>query len=297
MAKKTTAEMIAAFEAARQAKAARMAEIMDQAAEKGETLDEAQTEEYDGLEREVKSVDDHLKRLRALERANAAAATPVSEARSVAEGAAARAGAVRVSSGPGIPGVRFAQVAKCVGVAKGNLPQAALLAETYFSHDQGVQDVLKAAVAAGTTSNTGWAGNLVGDQTGVFADFIEFLRPQTIIGRFGADGIPALRRVPFRTPLIGQSSGGAGYWVGESGAKPLTSFDFTRTTLTPLKVANIAVITEELLRDSSPAADVLVRDGLAAALRDRGYETIGVDLSELRKAGGGPKCCTLEVRG
>jgi N-dimethylarginine dimethylaminohydrolase len=36
--------------------------------------------------------------------------------------------------------------------------------------------------------------------------------------------------------------------------------------------------------------------GLSAALRDRGYATIGLDLSELRKAGGGPKCCTLEVR-
>jgi len=35
---------------------------------------------------------------------------------------------------------------------------------------------------------------------------------------------------------------------------------------------------------------------LQAALRERGYHTIGVDLSELRKAGGGPKCCTLEVR-
>jgi N-dimethylarginine dimethylaminohydrolase len=35
---------------------------------------------------------------------------------------------------------------------------------------------------------------------------------------------------------------------------------------------------------------------LTAALRERGYETIGVDVSELRKAGGGPKCCTLEVR-
>jgi len=35
---------------------------------------------------------------------------------------------------------------------------------------------------------------------------------------------------------------------------------------------------------------------LIAALRERGYQTIGVDLSELRKAGGGPKCCTLEVR-
>jgi N-dimethylarginine dimethylaminohydrolase len=35
---------------------------------------------------------------------------------------------------------------------------------------------------------------------------------------------------------------------------------------------------------------------LTAALRERGYRTIGVDVSELRKAGGGPKCCTLEVR-
>ena len=35
---------------------------------------------------------------------------------------------------------------------------------------------------------------------------------------------------------------------------------------------------------------------LTAALRERGYQTIGVDVSELRKAGGVPKCCTLEVR-
>jgi N-dimethylarginine dimethylaminohydrolase len=37
--------------------------------------------------------------------------------------------------------------------------------------------------------------------------------------------------------------------------------------------------------------------GLAAQLTERGYQPVGVDLSELRKAGGGPKCCTLEVRG
>jgi arginine dihydrolase len=35
---------------------------------------------------------------------------------------------------------------------------------------------------------------------------------------------------------------------------------------------------------------------LAARLAERGFEPIGVDLSELRKAGGGPKCCTLELR-
>jgi N-dimethylarginine dimethylaminohydrolase len=36
--------------------------------------------------------------------------------------------------------------------------------------------------------------------------------------------------------------------------------------------------------------------GLAEQLRERGYEPIGVDLSELLKAGGSVKCCTLEIR-
>jgi N-dimethylarginine dimethylaminohydrolase len=36
--------------------------------------------------------------------------------------------------------------------------------------------------------------------------------------------------------------------------------------------------------------------GLAAALADRGFTPVPVDLSELLKGGGGPKCCTLEVR-
>jgi N-dimethylarginine dimethylaminohydrolase len=36
--------------------------------------------------------------------------------------------------------------------------------------------------------------------------------------------------------------------------------------------------------------------GLAAALHERGYTPVPVDLSELLKGGGGPKCCTLEAR-
>ncbi|MGH3930893.1 MAG: dimethylarginine dimethylaminohydrolase family protein, partial [Pseudonocardiaceae bacterium] len=39
-----------------------------------------------------------------------------------------------------------------------------------------------------------------------------------------------------------------------------------------------------------------VATGLAAQLRERGYQPIGVDLSELLKAGGSAKCCTLELR-
>lgn len=36
---------------------------------------------------------------------------------------------------------------------------------------------------------------------------------------------------------------------------------------------------------------------LAAQFTERGFQTFGVDISELRKAGGGVKCCTLELRG
>ncbi|PRY43490.1 dimethylargininase [Umezawaea tangerina] len=36
---------------------------------------------------------------------------------------------------------------------------------------------------------------------------------------------------------------------------------------------------------------------LAAQLTARGFEPVFVDISELRKSGGGPKCCTMELRG
>jgi N-dimethylarginine dimethylaminohydrolase len=36
--------------------------------------------------------------------------------------------------------------------------------------------------------------------------------------------------------------------------------------------------------------------GLGGRLVERGYEVIPIDVTELRKAGGGPKCCTLELR-
>jgi N-dimethylarginine dimethylaminohydrolase len=37
--------------------------------------------------------------------------------------------------------------------------------------------------------------------------------------------------------------------------------------------------------------------GLADQLQDRGYEPLMLDVSELRKSGGGPKCCTMELHG
>lgn len=274
---KTIAEQIVEFEATRVAKAADMEAIMTKAAEEGVTLDADQSEAFDTLESEIASIDKHIARLRNMQKAQAASAKPVTEDKDQRIKALDMKGDLQVrakNTQKLEPGIAFARAAKCLALGHLEHRDAIGIAKALYDGQDSIiaatqRLVTKAAVAAATTDHATWAGPLVGDETSVFVDFVEYLRPQTILGRFGTNGIPGLRRVPFRVPLIGQTSGGDGYWVGEGQAKPLTKFDFERKTLTPLKVANIAVATMEVIRDSSPAADGIIRDQLAAALRQR----------------------------
>lgn len=260
-------KQIQGYEATRAAKAAELVAIMEKSALAGETPDQEQTQRYDEVEVEIKSIDAHLKRLHDLEVLNASRAKPVDlTPKAPGQIAEPKPSQIVVKGPVELPqGTRFARVIKAIGQAHIKHRDVSMVARELFPDDAMVQ---KAAVTAGNTIS-GWASGLVGDETGVFADFVEFLRPQTILGKFGTNGIPDLRRVPFRMPLVTQTGGGAGYWVGEGKPKPLTSFNFTRTTLEPLKVANIAVLTEELLMSSSPAAEQIIRDQLVEALRER----------------------------
>lgn len=273
---KTTAEQIAEFEETRKTKAAEMEAIMNKSAEDGSTLDAEQSEAYDTLESEVASIDKHLVRLANLQKAQSANAKPVfDDIRDRGNIGELKGLPVKAKNTQKLePGIAFARAAKCLALGHLEHRDAIQIAKSLYDGQDSViaatmRLVTKAAVPAATTASSTWAGALVGDEGSVFADFVEYLRPQTILGRFGQGGVPNLRRVPFRVPLIGQTSGGDGYWVGEGQAKPLTKFDFARTTLEPLKVANIAVATMEVIRDSSPAADGIIRDQLAAALRER----------------------------
>jgi HK97 family phage major capsid protein/HK97 family phage prohead protease len=289
-------EQIKGFQDALNQKAARMHELMEKSATDGLTFDAEQAEEYETLEGEVKSIQAHVKRLEGLEALNIQKAKPIT-----AEPTHHQAQGMEFKQFNAVPrpaklgdGIAMAQVVKFLGRARGSRFEALELAKSAAGTDARVVNVLKAAVSAGTTASDSWTGALVGDETSVYADFLEFLRPQTIIGRFGTNGIPALRRVPFRVPLIGQTSGGDGYWVGQGNAKPLTEFDFTRTTLEPTKVANIAVVTEEVLRDSSPSADAIIRDQLAAALRQR-LDTDFINPAKAAVAGVSPASITNGV--
>lgn len=277
----TIAEQIAAYEAKRVANSAAMKSIMDEAGKDGSTLDAAKQEEFDNLLADNETIDGHLKRLRAVEKDAAASARPVAGA-TAEEGSMTRSGTVVVKTQPKLaPGIEFARAVKCFGMAKGAMGEAINIAKSRYGENatvvgtlmrangNGLGNVEKAEIPAGANISGNWAEALVGTESSAYADFVEYLRPQTILGRFGAGGIPSLRRVPFRVPLVTQTQPGEGYWVGEGKPKPLTSFGFTRTTLEPLKVANIAVLTKEMIRDSSPSAEIIVRDELAAALRQR----------------------------
>jgi HK97 family phage prohead protease len=269
-AMKTIAEQITALEAKRAASAARMEAVMQKSLDEDRTSDAAEQEEFDTLSGEVEALDKDLVRLRKIEQAKAFAAKSIKVEKS-GDGAAARGnGSIIVKPQPKLePGQLFAQLVKCHVLSQRVFRPASDIAAEMYGSDSAIAAEFKANVPAGTTISGNWAANLISAESGAVADFVPFLRAQTILGRFGVGGVPALRSVPFNVPLVTQTGGGAGYWVGEGKAKPLTSFAFTRTTLPPTKVANICALTEESIRFSNPKSDMIVRDSLAAALRER----------------------------
>ncbi len=264
---KTIAEQIASFEAKRQASVARMNEIMSKAADEGRTLNETETQEYDGLKVEVKTIDEHLVRLKEHEVQMVERAMPIIPAKvdGPAQASQARAGTSSIISVKANvePGIKMARYAMALLRAKGNLNDALSIVQNHkgwMADTPELATVLKAAVAAGDTTTTGWAAELVYAQN-LANEFIEFLRPMTILGKMGG-----LTRVPFNVRIAGQSAGSSAYWVGQGQPVPVSKLTTMAITLGMAKAAGLVAIDDELVRSSSPSAELLVRNDLAAAI-------------------------------
>lgn len=271
----TIEEQIKSFTAARVEKAERMNALLEESGESGETLDAEQADEFKTLQAEVKSIDEHLARLNAVKELKLKEAEPVVDESGMSNRVPARAKVKENLE----KGIEFARYVMCLGAAKGDLATASAIAQKRFPHSERVNLTLKAAVEAGTTTDAAWALPLV-EYNQFAGDFVDYLRPMTILGKFGTGNIPALRSIPFNVHIRGQTSGGAGYWVGQGAPKPLTKFAYDDVYLGFAKVANIAVLTEELMRFSNPSAERLVRESLAGALVER----LDVDFIDPAKA-------------
>lgn len=282
----TIEQNIQNLEATRANKEERMEEIVQKATDENRTKDDAERQEFAELKDDIAGIDAELQDLKDLQSIQTRA-RPVNGKNSEEANGSRDTRVVVRHPAKLEPGIEFARFAMCVAAAKGDVSKARRLAERHYPQQKRAINVLravddaggsvgktlaqmaelrtKADVAAGTTSDETWAGPLVEFQA-FSGDFVEFLRPRTIVGQFGSDGVPDFRRIPFNVHIRGQTSGGTGYWVGEGKPKPVTKFDFNDTEHPWHKVAAISVVTEELIRFSDPAAERLVRDGLADAL-------------------------------
>ena len=255
MATQTTAEQITAFEATRKTKDGRMQELMRTAADAGVTLDASQSEEYDGLLAEVKSIDVHLERLHAYEATLPTLSTPVLPVTKPS----LTTPVIQVKSNVP-PGTAMTRIAMARAATRGNAYEAIEFAKQWDDSTPEVALYLKAAVAAGTTTDSVWAGPLAQYQN-IASEFVELLRPATVIGR-----VPGLRRVPFRSQVPTQTAGGTYGWVGQAAPKPVTSLTFGTARLEISKAAGIIVLTEELVRSSTPSAEAVVRADMIAGI-------------------------------
>lgn len=277
------AEQIKGFEACIDDNRQKMQLIAEKA--DGRSFDAAEAEEFDTCEAEIKAASDQivrLKRLMELDMSTAKAVDGTATNKAASDSRAKIPAQAKVKESLE-PGVEFTRFFMCVAANKGDLSKAARMAEQRYPaserlnlalramNEGGVNfgDMhLKAAIAAGSSTDSTWAQPLIAYNQ-FSGDFVNYLRPQTIVGKFGQGGIPAMRSIPFNVHVRGQTSGGTAYWVGQGQPAPLTKFDFNDVEMSYTKLATISTITEELLRLSNPSAEILVRDSLRDAIVEK----------------------------
>lgn len=263
-------EQIAAFEQKRAALIAANEAIMAKAAEEGTTLDAEQKDAFDGNEADVAAIDDHLKRLRSMEKAVVATAKPITGT-TQKEGTASRgSGPIILQKGDkdeAFEGQNFTRMVIAKTLARiDDVSAVGIAHKRWGQSNPRLVSSIKAAVAGGGTDSGEWGAELVhiDRYTG---DFIDYLYSRTVF-----DKLP-LREVPANINIAGQDGTATGYWVGQSKSIPASKLDFMDVNLTPLKVAALAVVSKDLLRDASPSSEKLVRDGLVNASAQRVDQT------------------------
>jgi HK97 family phage major capsid protein/HK97 family phage prohead protease len=258
--KTTTGEHVTNLEHKRAAHVGRMTEIMETAAADAATLTDEAATEHDELGLQVKQIDADLVRWRELDRMQVAAAVPVPET--------PKGGGLFIANPRPVisvkanvePGTGFIRYCQALAASRGNAMQAVEYAKRWHDSTPEVELVLKAAVAAGTTTDATWAGPLAPIKP-LTDEFIAYLRPATILGR-----IPTFLKVPFNVSIAAQTGGGTYGWVGQGAPKPVGKLAFATVTLGITKCAGIIVITEELARNSSPDAESVIRRDMVAGI-------------------------------
>ena len=147
----------------------------------------------------------------------------------------------------------FIAIARLMLLAKGNIPQAAVLAETR-GYSSRVGGVLKSAIAAGSLDGA-W-GSQLGEYPGVVAAFLDSLRN---VGAFNSM-LPAMKRVPTRQRVAMVTVGATGAIVPGGMVTPISNLTLDGGQLDEAKAVAMLVFSDELLKHGSGAGDLFGRE-------------------------------------
>lgn len=244
-------ERLAQLRAQRAAQVTAMEAILGKANDEGRSFDETEQAGFDTAKGQISTIDVQIKNCEDMQTLLVKTATPV-------PGTGVDIGAGRVQVVRNLPkGTAFTRYAMALAAGKGNTMMAAEVAKNIWAKDTPeVEQVLRAAVAAGTTTDTNWAAPLA-QYTNMASEFIELLQPMTFLGRMSG-----FRNVPFLTRMPRQTSGSTVGWVGQGAPKAVSKLQFDSVTIPHAKLAGIVAITEELARLSTPSAEATVRQDL-----------------------------------
>lgn len=250
-------ERIVQLRAQRGEKVTHMEALLTKATDEGRTFDETEQAGFDECKAFIGTVDKQIDNCEEMERTlrSSAVAVPAAHGSVVLPN-----GSIQVVRN--LPkGTAFTRYAMSLAAAKGNAMAAVEIAKSNWSKDTPeVEAVLRAAVAAGTTTDAAWAAPLA-VYNNMTAEFIELLRPETFMGR-----MTGFRNVPFLVRMARQTGGVTAGWVGEANPKPVGQLAFDSITIPHTKTAVIVAITEELARFSTPSAQATVQQDLVAGV-------------------------------
>ncbi|MFA5252732.1 MAG: phage major capsid protein, partial [Phycisphaerae bacterium] len=175
-------------------------------------------------------------------------------------------------------GFTFTRAIKCLTLAKNDPEKALFYAEGksgnsmtgMYPNDNEVKALLKALSA--TTPSEG--GFLIAEQYS--RDIIPLLRSKIAVMQLGVRRIP-MPKGNMNIPKI--TGGAASYYVGENQNATKSQQTFGNIKLSSKKLVTLVPVSNDLIRDSSPEADALVRDDMIQEM------ALKVDYTEMYGSG------------
>ena len=252
----TYSEQISEQQAELQTKSARLDEL-EGLDDRGE-LSEDDSKERDSIVSDIQARTKKIERLSAMEAAMMASSKGLSHS----NGGQKPTTGVRVTVRERLedrqlpPGTLFTRYAMSVAAGKGSMADTLMHAKRWDRETPEVTAYIKAIAGTSVVGSPAWGGELVNQST-LASEFIALVRPLTILGRLNG-----VRNTPFNVAIPVQTGGSTVNWVGEEAVKPVTELAFSLIELGYDKIAGIVVLTEELVRLSSPSAEETVRRDL-----------------------------------